>query len=66
MHGDAICPVVEAHQPVAPANVETVLAGPLGKSLHQPGLLDGEHEHLRIRNTREIQRKGGEHSDGDG
>ena len=60
-HRDAVGVLVEASERVPPAQVDLVLAGPLREHLNQLRLLDGEHEHLRIRHQREIQRKGRKH-----
>ena len=61
VHGDAVGVLVEAGKPVPPANVGLVLDGPLRERLNQLGLLDGEHEHLRIRHQREVQGEGRKH-----
>ncbi len=53
--------LVESDQSVSPAQIGAVVADPLGQKVHQPGLLDGEHEVLWIRHRREIQCHGREH-----
>jgi hypothetical protein len=49
---------------VTPPNIDVVLAGPLGKYLNKPGLLDREQEHLRILDQRKIQGESRKHRAG--
>ena len=61
MHDDTVGVLVESDQSVSPAQIGAVVADSLGQNLHQPGLLDGEHEVLWIRHSRQIQCHGREH-----
>jgi hypothetical protein len=49
---------------VTPANIDIVFAGPPGKYLNKPGLLDGEQEQLRISDQRKIQGESRKHRAG--
>ena len=61
MYRDAVVVLVETGQDVTPTNVSVVFAGPLGKHLNKPPLLNGDHEQLRFGHHREIQWKACEH-----
>src|ERR1700733_701217 len=53
MHDDTVGVLVESDQSMSPAQIGAIVADSLGQNLHQPGLLDGEHEVLRSRPARQ-------------
>src|SRR6202044_2973281 len=48
VHDDTVCVLVESDQSMSPTQIGAVVADSLGQNLYQPGLLDREHEVLRI------------------
>lgn len=61
MHRDAVVVLIETGQGVTPPNVRLVFAGPFGKHLNEPPLLNGDHEQLGVRHRRKLQREAREH-----